>query len=86
MAHARGSTVPGLASEPPPRDPFMQRRQLICWRPHALAHLADELLCYARAAHAESAARNPVYAAWLRRREETAVRLGERGAPLSADR
>ena len=24
MAHARGSTVPGLASEPPPRDPFMQ--------------------------------------------------------------
>ncbi|MGW2567801.1 LysR substrate-binding domain-containing protein [Streptomyces sp. NPDC001537] len=69
----------------PLEPPLLSWRQLICWRPHALAHLADELLCHARAAHAEAVARNPVYAAWRRRQEDTAVRLGVRGAPLSAD-
>jgi len=77
---------PAGAVAVPLAPPQLSWRQLICWRPHASARLADELLCHARAAHAEAAARNPVYAAWLRQQEETAVRLGEHGAPLSADR
>ncbi|MFI9365805.1 LysR substrate-binding domain-containing protein [Kitasatospora sp. NPDC053057] len=58
-------------------------RQLICWRPRALTRrLADEVLCYARAVHADAVTRNPVYTAWLRQQEDAAAR--EHGAPPSA--
>ncbi|MBD0693744.1 hypothetical protein BG452_13905 [Streptomyces sp. CBMA123] len=70
----------------PLAPPQLSWRQLFCWRPLALARgLADEVLCYARAVHADAVARSPVYSAWLRRQEESAARLGDNSAPASPD-
>ncbi|MEV7028588.1 LysR substrate-binding domain-containing protein, partial [Kitasatospora sp. NPDC093558] len=49
--------------------PELSWRQVIGWVPYSLTWgLADEVVGYAKAVHADAAAANPAYAAWLRRR------------------
>ncbi|MER7581183.1 LysR family transcriptional regulator [Kitasatospora sp. NPDC097691] len=53
--------------------PELSWRQVIGWVPHSLAWgLADEVVGYAKAVHADAAALNAAYAAWLRRRARSA--------------
>lgn len=53
--------------------PELSWRQVIGWVPYSPTWgLADEVVGHARAVHADTAALNPAYAAWLRRRAHLA--------------
>lgn len=65
LCRATFPPVPGLATRPL-TGPQLSWRHLIGWHPHAAAaRAASAVTGYARAAHAEAAARSPSYAEWL---------------------